>query len=554
MKSVRTKLMVVSLLVFLPFIITVLLAYSTFNQMGDDGVAINLSGSERMRTMLISNYALQLFSDEDSTGDASNAQKLLSAELPKYIKILDALVSGDETFSISKNEDQKIVDAIKVVRSKTDIYAESANKVLLGTADLTDMKYITDNALTIKNEIHEIVGMYQSNYDKKVSDFKLTLVFLIGFGIVIIVIGNIYATNKIVKPILKMTGILKDIAEGDGDLTKRVNIKSKDEIGVMANYFNQFADSVHKIVSSAKAIANETLESTTYVTTILHQLTLSSEEVAHATTDVAEGANTQNEDATTIMHDILENNKHVSYGLQNIVDTETMSKEALISSELGVLAIKEAVDQFDSITRTIEFARDSIEKLNKRTGEIENIVSLISGISSQTNLLALNASIEAARAGEHGTGFAVVANEVRKLAEETDDATNQIASLITDIQAETSINVNTMNSNVTNVSDQIHIIEKGNQALADINLSVKASSIKISELAGIFNFISSGTDNISKSFESMIEVIAITSSSSEEVAAAVQEQVASIEEVTSLMETLTGSSEKLSGEMNRFIL
>ncbi len=146
MKSVRMKLMIVSLLVFVPFVITVLLAYSTFNRMGDDGVAINLSGSERMRTMLISNYSLQLFNDEDSTGDVSNAQELLSVELPEYIKILDALVSGDESFSISKNDDQKIVDAIKVLQSKSNMYAEAANKVLLGTADSTDIKYITDNA------------------------------------------------------------------------------------------------------------------------------------------------------------------------------------------------------------------------------------------------------------------------------------------------------------------------------------------------------------------------------------------------------------------------
>jgi len=373
-------------------------------------------------------------------------------------------------------------------------------------------------------------------------------------GLIIIAVLAFIIGVSVTKPIINVTSILKDIAEGDGDLTKRVSINSKDEIGIMANYFNQFADSVHGIVFSAKTIADETLESSTNITAILHQLTLSSEEVAHATTNVAEGANTQNEDATTIMHDIRENNKHVSHGLQNVVDSEAMSKESLVSSELGVKAIKEAIDQFGSITRAIEFARDSIEKLNKRTGEIENIVSLISRISSQTNLLALNASIEAARAGEHGKGFAVVADEVRKLAEETDDATSQIASLITDIQAETSINVNTMNSNVTNVSGQIDIIEKGNQALADINLSVKGSTKKISELAGIFDFISSGSDNISKSFESMTEVVALTSSSSEELAAAVQEQVASIQEVTSLMETLTSSSEQLSGEMNRFIL
>lgn len=389
---------------------------------------------------------------------------------------------------------------------------------------------------------HEVVAVQNLNI----------IIAVIGF--IAIGILAFFMAISVTKPIIRMTGILKDISEGDGNLTKRVDVNGGDEVGIMAVYFNKFADSVHNIVKSAKEISAENLEASDHISSILDQLSLSAEEVAKASTDVASGATTQTHEGANIMDHITENNEQVHKGVTSIGETKTLSNQATTYAKEGVEAIENAVSQFKSIADAIDFARESIENLNKRTNEIGNMVEIITGISSQTNLLALNASIEAARAGEHGKGFAVVADEVRKLAEETEIATTKIGSLITDIQSETSVNVNTMNSNVENVNNQIDIIEFGRKAIIRINESVSNSAGKVDDISSVFDIVSSKTDEITSSFENMLEVVSNTSAASEEVAASVQEQVAAIQEVSSLMFSLKEKSVQLSDEMSKFIL
>lgn len=552
MNSIKTRLLVVFILIFLPFAITVGLAFNTFNSLGDDGVAINLSGSQRMRTMLISNYSLQVYNGDDSVSELETAKEYLETELPKYEKIMNGLINGDESLNIGPNQNAEIVSAIKAVQSKTGQLVTAANKVVAGTATDEDMKFIVVNTMPVKNEIHAIVGMYQSGYDKKISNFKTIILFMVAFGILMLVVGIVYGNRVIARPILQLTNILKDISEGDGDLTKRAYINSKDEIGVMAEYFNKFADSVHEIVSNVTTMSQHTVESSSQVLKVLTLINQGSEEIANATNDVAEGASEQSGKVQMTMQSIQHNHTLVNQGYESIQETENIADQAKHSAKNGVEAINEAIKQFESISRTINFAKDSIEKLNMRTNEIGDIVTVISGISAQTNLLALNASIEAARAGEHGRGFAVVAEEVRKLAEESESATTQIATLISDIQVETSVNVNTMGGNVTSVANQVDVVNKGSEALNEMNNAINMTTDKIDELSCIFDGIVKESSQITEVFDQVMTITETTSASSEEVAASIEEQLTAIGEATELMEMLSNEANELKVTMEKF--
>lgn len=160
--------------------------------------------------------------------------------------------------------------------------------------------------------------------------------------------------------------------------------------------------------------------------------------------------------------------EEVSKSLQKAEITLNSAIESTHIARKGEEAINEAIMHLSDVTKTVSYATDSIQKLGKRSEEIGGIITVITGIAEQTNLLALNAAIEAARAGDQGKGFAVVASEVRQLAEQSSLAAGQITNLINDIQAETSVTVRTMESNLLAVEEQVTIINKGGSALKEI--------------------------------------------------------------------------------------
>ena len=554
MKSIKTKLLVSFILVIIPFVILSFVSFETFDKMKDDGVAINLSGSQRMRTMLISNYSLQIYDDNEDIANVKFARETLESELVKYEKIMKALTLGDADLSIGANNDKNIIGAFNKLQPLVDEYVGESKKILSNSASKEDISFITSNALNIKNEIHKIVGMYQINYDNKIKKLRTTILGLLGMGLVLILIAYVYSNNAIVKPIKKVTAILENIAQGDGDLRKRVEINSKDEIGKLAHYFNIYAETVRLIVKDVQEKAKGTSELSENILSVMNQLNQSIEEVADAANTVAEGSSNQAEYSQAINDSMDVNVDLLKNGLDKINETRKIAEGAKSITNDGIEAINEANVQFGEINTAINFARDSIEKLNSRTGEIGEIVVMITGISQQTNLLALNASIEAARAGEHGKGFAVVAEEVRKLAEASDKAASEISALITDIQAETSINVNTMDSNVENVNAQVKIIEKGNNALEKVSQVVMDTSINTKEVSKIVKTIAEQNLELANDLEKIKNSALNSADANERVAAVVEEQYASIEEVSALTETLDYLADELYSSSKKFIV
>ncbi len=346
-------------------------------------------------------------------------------------------------------------------------------------------------------------GIYVDDVTAQMNKLRL-IVYISTAILAILLLAIAFGVGKIiVRPLRQSNEAVKQIAEGGGDLTKRVDIKSSDEIGKMAQNVNKMLDAYSVMIKNIISSAGNVVMTVDSLKEKTHKSVEGAQNQAKQASHIATAA----EEMTQTITDIAKNASVASETSIKAMDTATKGKEVADGAVNSVGRV---------YTSTVELA-SMVDKLNNRANEIGDIVTVIKDIADQTNLLALNAAIEAARAGEQGRGFAVVADEVRKLAERTIKATAEISGKISAVQGESEQTMKSMSeasAEVTKATEYIrqvgeflnYIVEKVQKVrdqITQIATAVEEQSAASEEVAGNIE----KTSAISRDMEAMSEEI-----------------------------------------------
>ncbi|MEF3255906.1 MAG: methyl-accepting chemotaxis protein [Deferribacterales bacterium] len=338
-------------------------------------------------------------------------------------------------------------------------------------------------------------------------DMLRNFIFLIIIIILISLILFYFNKRFIIQPLQKVSDALSKVA--NGDFTVSLEVESKDEIGELTRNLN-------KMVTDVKS-------SLDLVSRSIDQLASTSAELSSNAELIAAGAVEQAEQASTTASAVEEVNAtvvEVAQNAANVANSANMAKDQVIK---GHRVVTETKEMMEKIAETVSNAANTVRSLGESSEQIGQIIQVIDDIADQTNLLALNAAIEAARAGEHGRGFAVVADEVRKLAEKTVKATKEIAEMIQNIQADTGGAVAGMHEGVEQVSEGKAKAEEAAVALDQIKESVESVTYEVAQIARATDEQSKATELMAKSVENISKIAQENSMASKESAQAVEQ-------------------------------
>ena len=344
-----------------------------------------------------------------------------------------------------------------------------------------------------------------------------------------------FITSSVVKPINRVVAGLRDAAEGEGDLTKRLDVNTTDEVGELAHWFNTFIEKIQRIINEVTQNADKLTSSSKELASIANVLAKSADQTSEKAMAVSSASEEMSSTITSvagIMEKTAGNLNIVASGAEEMTAT---IREIANTTEKGRQIAEEAVGQTTHATR-------QIEELGTSALQIGRVVETITEISEQVNLLALNATIEAARAGEAGKGFAVVANEIKELAKQTAGASGEIKQQIEGIQASTQ-------GSITEINSIASVVSEVNSLVATIATAVEEQSVTTQEIAGNVARASEGVDEVNNT-------IGETTHVANSITADIAEVTKTADEMTNASSKVSSSSQELSQlaeELNRMV-
>ncbi len=409
----------------------------------------------------------------------------------------------------------------------------------------------------IKDDNGQLIALlgidYSADYINtiiKTSVIKQIVIAIIGILILLVLVYIII--DRLLKPLKKVVNVANQVANGeliDVDLET-----SKDEIG-------KLSESIRTMVANLQHIILNIRNTSNHVSSAANQLTVHAGETYNSSTNIALDMNqiTQNAEASmTMTEETAAAMEETATGIQQIADSANVAAESSISasqaSERGNEVVQQVIAQMELINDSVEQIGTTINGLHVNTKKISEIVSLITAIADQTNLLALNAAIEAARAGEHGKGFAVVADEVRRLAEQSSQSATEIYNLISSIQSDSNASITVMEKGKEDVKVGMAFTNEVGEIFKEILTSSEEVASQIREISAASQQISASSEEVAASVNNIKQSAEQSAEFSSNVSNSTQEQLSTMQEVKDASSSLGKTAEELQGLVAKFKL
>jgi methyl-accepting chemotaxis protein len=481
----------------------------------------------------------------------SVSTQALIDELGKDENIAYGLTIGKDMKVLTHTEKERIG---KVLDDEGSIAAAKDGKEYSSTFMYKDVERVYDVLVPLYENKQHIgavnIGVSMKNVQAAItsvltSSFLITLIsFILGSLLLVLLV------SKFINPLKNLVTLANDVS--NGDLTKEIKVKSKDEIGLLSISFNEMIVNLRGVTKKISDISALLLVSAEHLLHSGEQSSMVSNQIASAAQELAHGSEKQFIATEDISKNTIKIANNMDIIKEEITSVAQTAEETSSLTNDGRNKMNDLIAQIKVIKNKVDYSASVIESLQKTSDEIGNIAEIIDTIASQTNLLALNASIEAARAGESGRGFSVVAEEVRKLAEETMESSNSIKKLIQNTQENAKTALSSIEEGSLETQKGTINVQNVDNSLTEILAAFEVTKNKLTVVTKNILHSNEITESLAISSENITKVSEESAAATEEVAASIQEQSSTIEEMSSSIKQLKEMAVELQNSIKIF--